>query len=354
MNSKITVTQVPLQQLIDVLDVGILVLGRDGQPDFSNAPARMHFGCTRHDDLVERWQQIDRELNEIPTDGQGAVACTVQLEVPGPVRARRLQLEFYPLNHEDCEGQIVLIRDREMLDAMETDLRLASRFRGLTRLYRAIAHDLKAPLNAMVINLELLKETINLPHRDASTQERKDRYVNILMSELGRLNRTLQLLLTQADLSTKSSERIDLGEILLDVVTLLTPQAKQQEISVNYHLPEEPVLIIGSEDWLKQAVLNITINALEAMDRGGRLTIRLHVKEHVATLLVEDTGSGISQEDLEKIWNMHFTTKSSGTGIGLYVSRSVIQSHGGSIDVMSVPGEGSLFRITLPTAGKEN
>jgi len=110
----------------------------------------------------------------------------------------------------------------------------------------------------------------------------------------------------------------------------------------------QPVCIVGHRDRLKQAFLNITTNALDAMPDGGRLNLVLATQDRHATLAIRDTGPGMSAEVVRKIYNMHFTTKAGGTGIGLYVARSIIEAHGGDIQVDSEPGHGTCFQVQLP------
>ena len=114
-------------------------------------------------------------------------------------------------------------------------------------------------------------------------------------------------------------------------------------------LPSAPVALVGHGDRLKQALLNILINALEAMPDGGELTIALEPAAGAARISVRDTGPGIPPELLERIYQMHFTSKTGGTGVGLYVARSVVQSHGGMIDVQAGDTGGTVFTVTLPT-----
>ena len=113
-------------------------------------------------------------------------------------------------------------------------------------------------------------------------------------------------------------------------------------------LPDEPVTMVGWADRLKQAMLNILINALEAMPDGGELTMSLERQNGDARITVRDTGPGIPPELLDTIYQMHFTTKNGGTGVGLYVARSVVQAHGGQIEVRSAAGDGTSFILILP------
>jgi signal transduction histidine kinase len=133
-----------------------------------------------------------------------------------------------------------------------------------------------------------------------------------------------------------------------DLNTLLAPQAKQQRVTLEVQLPEREIQVIGQRDRLKQALLNIATNALEAMPEGGKLAMALDTVNGHARIAIRDNGPGIAPESLAKIYGMYFTTKTGGTGIGLYVARSVVESHGGNIEVDTQPGMGTCFTVSLP------
>ena len=245
---------------------------------------------------------------------------------------------------------LVFVKDRESLDVLERELRLALQMRGFARFYMAFAHDLKAPLNAMVLNLELLSESIRRGEDDPKVEDQQRRYIEILKSEIFRLDRDLRMLLQQVAPPSDASAEFDLRDVVADLTTLLAPQAKKQRVQLDTRVPDSPVPFSGHRDRLKQAMLNITINALEAMPNGGALTVALEHSRGEAKLLVEDTGPGIPPEILERIYEMNFTTKNGGSGIGLYVARSVVESHGGQIRVASAAGSGTRFEVDLSTA----
>ena len=137
-----------------------------------------------------------------------------------------------------------------------------------------------------------------------------------------------------------------------EIERLLLPQARLQHVALEAYLPGTAVRIAGQRDRLKQAILNVAINALEAMSEGGELALRLEANPDQAEVLITDSGPGIPEEVRPRIFDMHFTTKTSGTGIGLYVARSIVEAHGGDISVANAPGRGSEFRLRLPALGQ--
>jgi signal transduction histidine kinase len=337
--------------LTRAMDLGVLFLRRDGQLEFANATARVLLGCATEQDLDRRWVELESTLDDaLEAIPPGRTTATrVDLDIPAEREPLRLRLDLYRLDEDERPGYLVLIKNRRLLDALETDLRLATQSRAMARLLVTMAHDLKAPLNAMVINLELLQSTVEGKGAGrAGIRERQRRYVTLLKEELSRLNRSLHTLLTQTARPSETPQRFDLRELIQEVDTLLRSEAALQRVTLDIRLPEHAILLNGHRDRLRQAILNLVINALEAMPDGGRLEIRVQVQATQAKIAIRDTGPGIPLELLPRIGTMHFTTRSTGTGIGLYVARSVVEAYGGTIDIDTEVGRGTCFQITLP------
>jgi two-component system, sporulation sensor kinase A len=160
----------------------------------------------------------------------------------------------------------------------------------------------------------------------------------------------LQTLLDQTNLEEGGRNQFDLQPIITELINLLKPQARMQQIEFELGLPGKPIPCIGYAGQIKSAVLNILLNGLEAMRSGGTLSVSLNAHQNAAQLTVQDTGPGIPAALQAQIFEMHFTTKDTGTGIGLYVSRTIIENHGGRLEVSSEIGKGATFVITLPYA----
>ncbi|MBP1687595.1 MAG: Flagellar sensor histidine kinase FleS [Deltaproteobacteria bacterium] len=335
-------------ELMKVMDVGIILVGPDKALEFANDPARGFFGCAEPGALEDSWDTI-RSFLETSADVPPA-SGQMDLDVPTNGRTNSVRLEFH--RRDDRAGWLILVKNREMLDALENELRLAIQMRGFAQFYMAFAHDLKAPLNAMVLNLELLKTTLPSPPQQADDNEenraRQRRYIQTVVEEVARLDRSLQTILTHAAPPQEARNEFDLRELIEELRTLLEPQANRHRITLSIETPDHPILLTGHRDRLKQALLNVAINGVESMPQGGQMTIHVAEADGMASISVQDTGPGIPAELLSDVYKMHFTTKDGGTGIGLYVARSVVRSHGGEINVESEPGRGTCFRISLP------
>ncbi len=341
-----------LDALMKALDVGVLIVESDGALGFANAHAAALFGYADPAALVAEWDAMQRpRAQAILASLCGEPAGQrVEQQLSSRDGAAPLRLEFYAMGDGECP-HVVLVRSAESLNALETELGLAIQMRGLTRFYAAFAHDLKAPLNAMVLTLELLRLSLQHSAADDPDTEKRQRYLTTLKDEIGRLDRQLRALLAHTAPPRDERGDVDLRALLDLLVQLLGPQAKRQGVQMTCALPNVPVGLVGQSDRLKQALLNILINALEAMPDGGELSIALEPAAGSARISVRDTGPGIPPELLDRIYQMHFTSKSGGTGVGLYVARSVVQSHGGMIDVQRGDGGGTIFIVTLPIGG---
>jgi two-component system sensor histidine kinase HydH len=240
------------------------------------------------------------------------------------------------------------------LEALRTDLLHASQLRALAHFSPAIAHDLKGPLNTMAINLELLNQSVERLDPDVEhASERQRRYIAALRQEISRLNRCLETLLGHVRLVREPRERFDLRELLQALETLAGPKARGQHVSLQIDMPDQPVPCSGFPGRLKQALVNVTVNALEAMPSGGELAIRLHVAGDRAILTISDCGPGIPEDLLGRVGALHFTTKEHSTGIGLYTARAVVEADGGTMRVHTKAGQGACVEINLPLASEE-
>jgi signal transduction histidine kinase len=344
-----------LQRLAGMMDVGLLLLSREREVEFASERGRALLGLP-DDPAPADWRQALAPLEGFLQDGavDRQSGNQTELEVTRSGKTRRIRCQVYPLDEEGTAGHLVQLRDRELLHAIETDLRMAAQLRALTRVYRGVAHDLRAPLNAMVLNLELLRRSLDpaTPRRE-DLEAKQQKWVGVIEQELQRLRRALDVLLAQTAPPAEKAEPFDLRGVLEEIAALLHPQARQQQVALEVSVPEEMVTVVAHRDQVKQSALNVAINALEAMPDGGRLALSLERDGNRARLRIADSGPGIPPELRDRIFDMHFTTKESGTGIGLYVARSMFEAQGGTLGVGSSGAEGTTFELELPLPGQE-
>src|SRR5262245_51044595 len=337
-----------------ILNVGVLLLDADGGLEFASRRARELFGAASDEELATTLEDLAPALARgLRTPPPGREGARIDVEPRGRPQGAQLRLEVYPLEAGEGRGRLVLVRDRATMLALETDLRLATQLKALARLYLSVAHDIRAPLAAVVANLELLNGTFPGKASGNGIDQRRRGYVAVADQELQRLRRSLDGLLNHTALPRDDLAELDLRDLVSDLEHLLRPQCERQRVELAVSIPGAPVRVLGTRDALKQALVNVGINALEAMPEGGALGLRLAHHESRATLAVADSGPGIAPEVQERIFTMHFTTKQGGTGIGLYVARAVVESNGGEIRLRSHPGRGTTFEIELPAMAAE-
>jgi signal transduction histidine kinase len=247
------------------------------------------------------------------------------------------------------------MRDAESVRRIGDEIETSRRLSASSRITRGVAHEVKNPINAIVLHLQLLQQKLERVDPDSK------RHMDIIGSEIHRLDRVVQILVDFTRQRELRMEESDLRKLVSEVVLLASPDAEVHGVRIKRDLPEEPLLAKVDEDFMKQALLNIVINGEQAMPHGGMLTIRAHREEGNAVIEVRDQGGGIAKDVQDKIFELYFTTKKGGSGIGLAQTYQIMQWHYGSVDFETAEGEGTTFRLRLPlleatgeTAAKEN
>lgn len=342
-----------LDTVATLLKVGMLLLGPTGMLEFSNNAAQEMLTGSRPERFTEQIANLRDVLRSAVERlrSSGAPNINLDLELTIDATPRRFRMELYAMDQRDGRRFLGIVKDRDMIDALESDLRTATRFRGLSTLYVGAAHDLRGPLNNMVVHLELLKQSLKTTgdSKDASPDSVRQRHhIDTIQQEIYRLNRYVQALLDLTAPTQDTRSILDLAQALTEIAGLVRAQAKLQQVELDWQPPDKPVSILCQQTQVRQVLLNIIINALEAMPSGGKLTIGLQQEAGEVVVDICDTGPGIPEAVRQHIFDMHFTTKDTGTGIGLYVARSVVNELGGTLKVESTLGEGSCFSIHLP------
>jgi signal transduction histidine kinase len=239
-------------------------------------------------------------------------------------------------------GVLLTMRDAESVRRIEDEIEFSRRLAAIGRLTSGVAHEVKNPINAIVVHLEVLRETL----RDLDPAAR--RHMDIIGSEIQRLDRVVQTLVDFTRPVELKLAETDLRRVVEDVVLLAAPEAERLGVRIERASSSAPLPVKIDSDLLKQAVLNVVINGVQAMPGGGVLSIRLDREDGSAQVEVQDEGQGIPPEIRDKIFNLYFTTKEKGSGIGLAMAYRVMQLHNGSVDFESEPDRGTTFRLRLP------
>jgi signal transduction histidine kinase len=271
-------------------------------------------------------------------------------------------------------GVLLVSRNLAHLSRMQSTLAYSRKLVALGRLTAGIAHEVKNPLNAMMIHLELLRTKIRAtqvaaqpepvaaaggmlglgPGRAAALPAPVQgalEHVSIIESEIRRLDEVVQGFLKFTRPEDLRLQPVKVHALMDEILPIIETEATKHNVKVTVDVPPSVPAVNGDSAMLRQAFLNLAINACQAMPNGGSLRLKAGPSSRARVeVLVQDTGVGIAPEHLSKIFNLYFTTKEKGTGIGLSMVYRIIQMHDGEVEVQSTPGRGTTFRVLLPRA----
>jgi signal transduction histidine kinase len=289
--------------------------------------------------------------------------------------------------HGELVGVMLIARNLEYLSQVQSTIRYSRKLAALGRLSAGVAHEVKNPLNAMMIHLELLRQqfasrmtpvaagrrrgstvavddaprpaldalrpALNAPRPalNAPVDEREALdHVEVIASEIKRLDQVVQGFLKFSRPEDLKLQPIRVGSLFEEVVPIVRPEAERAGVELSVECDHAPD-VNGDPAMLRQAFLNLAQNACQAMPQGGALRIRCEAaSDHRVSIAFTDSGLGIKPEHLQKIFDLYFTTKVKGSGIGLSMVYRTVQMHDGEIEVQSTPGAGTTFRVLLPQA----
>ena len=341
-----------IDQVLGGLDDGLLLFSVDGRAVMVS-PAVERFLSTPSDQLLGRKAEDIfppdhpvREAVKLHDDELEPVdsAEVVLSGADGP--ARRVGVSVEAIGEGDARmGTLVKFKDLESRERIGTQLQVSERLANLGRITAGVAHEVKNPLNSMRIWLENLKAS--LPE---DTDGLPLQAVRVLDSEIDRLDSVVKRFLDFTRPPDMHQEESSLKEILEEVVAVERPHVEKGNVKLDIRLANDVPDVLVDRPLLKQALINLLVNALEAMPEGGRLLVSLRRRGEMGEIEIQDTGRGIAPEHRQKIFQLFFTTRPGGSGIGLASTFRTIQLHNGSIEFESEVGRGTTFRIDLPLA----
>ena len=332
------------------LEDGLLLFTRDARAVMISPAAEKFLGAPAGQFLGRRVSEIFppghplHEALRVENDELREVAAETDLETSeGP---KRVSVSVQAIQ-EDGErmGALVTLRDLDSIESINTQLQVSERLAALGRITAGVAHEVKNPLNSMRLWLENLKESLP-PERDSASRQA----VQVLDKEIDRLDAVVKRFLDFTRPMEIQLEATQLAQLLKEVLEIAQPQLQKSNIQLAQLLPIDVPEVYVDRALLKQAVLNLVLNAAEAMPNGGQMRLVLSRRGEMAEITVGDTGKGIAPENRQKIFQLFFTTRPGGSGIGLASTFRIVQLHNGSIDFTSEVGRGTTFRIELPLA----
>ena len=341
-----------LDQVLGNLQDGILLFTGDGRAVLISDAVNRFLHVDRNvllglhaREIFDRSTVLGRTVREAWDAGMTLVQEEIVTETGNRIE---VSLDFI---HDEREGDdrpreglgaLLTLHDQESVEVIESELELSRRMAAIGRLTSGVGHEVKNPINAIVVHLELLKTKMGDTGASAS------RHLEVIDSEIHRLDRVVQTLVDFSRPVEVKLVEYDLRHVVADVVTLAAAEMSTRQVLLSSRLPAHPVVVKVDVDLLKQAVLNVVQNGAQAMPEGGRLEVFVFEEGKSAVIQVEDQGGGISEELRERIFDLYFTTKKGGSGIGLAMTYRILQLHHGSIDVQSELGRGSVFQLRIP------
>ena len=342
-----------LESVFSTIREAVIVISEDLRIVFVNSAAKPMLGISQSD----TGQYIGKFLREIPWS-------SLISSSPLPASSRREIEVFYP-EHRFLSFYIMPISAQhpkamseapfatlifedvtESLQAAETSAE-NRKVQAITQLAAGVAHELGNPLNSLGIHLQLLQRLFRkMPENEATRQA--SAFLDTAKQEVRRLDTIVKNFLNAVRPVPLEPVPINIRQLLENAVNFMRNEIQNRDIAVQMQFPESVPTTYGDGDQLIQAFFNLIKNAVQAMPDGGRLTILVDVDDLYVNIHFMDTGKGISEEEMRQILDPYFTTKSSGTGLGLLIVDRIVRAHGGTLSISGEPGKGASFTVSLP------
>ncbi len=341
-----------LENIFESLPIGLIVLNKNSILQFINKNAERFIPIQIHSvkrkkvwDLIQD-VHIANFIRETITneervrDREFSIMCS---------KGRRIiSISIMPLVKKGhILGTIIHLEDVTEKREQEARLSRAERLASLTTLTASVAHEIKNPLAAISIHIQLIQKSIL---KNQCNTQFIEKHLEVINDEVDRLNNTIVDFLFAVRPMNVQLEKRKINNILSDLLELVEPELKEAGIQFQFDREENIPLLLIDEKYIKQAFLNIIKNAMSAMEetKEKRLTIRTHRKDHWVQIDFSDTGIGIPEDEMSKIFEPYYTTKEYGSGLGLTALYKVIHEHRGELQVDSGEGRGSTFTVNLP------
>jgi len=335
-------------EVVTSLPVGLIARDKNGKIAFFNSAAERITGLdlskARGEDpeniLPTYFCGLKDSLDRGESISEKEMVCEFSKDKIVPVSVSTSQI----INEEgQFVGQVLILRDLGEIRRLQDEVRRKEKLAAIGGLAAGVAHEIRNPLSSIKGLASYFKSKFE---EDSDDKEA----ASVMIQEVDRLNRVISELLEFARPTQLNLKSTDINDILEHSVRLIKQEAVTKGITIKLNLSQQRLTAEIDSDRFSQCLLNLYLNALQAMDNGGRLTIENSItEESLIKIEIKDTGSGIHTEDLNKIFDPYFTTKAKGTGLGLPIVHKIIEAHKGEIKVRSVSGQGTSFTIVIPT-----
>jgi PAS domain S-box-containing protein len=342
-----------LDAVLDSMMDGIVVCDDESVPILVNKSAERLLPLSQAELFDEPlWYSIrDDELSgffEMALTGQESIIDR-EFALDMKSSTRILAISVTPLvRGKKISGTLIHVEETTDKRRREARLRRAESLASLTTLAAGVAHEIKNPLGSISIHVQLMRKSLK-----GKADEPLIRYLDIVNEEIDRLNRIVVDFLFAVRPMDIAPINDDPNTLLRELVEFMRVEVENAGIQLQVEYGKDIPLVPFDKRYMKQALLNLVKNAVAAMPKGGTLNLSLRAVNDELKLAVGDTGSGIPEDKLGKIFEPYYTTKENGTGLGLTLTYKIIKEHGGDVTVQSRQGQGSTFTITIPIPQKD-
>jgi signal transduction histidine kinase len=339
-----------LDQIMTNLQDGILLYTHDARAVLVSDSVERFLGINRAEILGAKLHDVfsrNTRLGRLVRESFDARMALVQEEITTETgRHVEISLDFIhddrAASPQETLGALLTLHDVESVREIENDLELSRRLAAIGRLTAGVGHEVKNPINAIVVHLELMRNKLG------GADHKAMRHLEVIESEIQRLDRVVQTLVDFSRPVELQLKEQDLRRVVSGVLMLASAELETRDVYVKSNLPDHPVMAKVDADLLKQALLNVVLNGAQAMAEGGKLEVGLAEDGRMALISIHDQGSGIPADVRDKIFDLYFTTKKDGSGIGLAMTYRIVELHNGSIEVESDASHGTTFILRFP------
>ncbi|MGB0415345.1 MAG: sensor histidine kinase [Coraliomargarita sp.] len=342
------------ETVFNTIQDGILVIDTDGTVQYANAAATALIGLKDEDiGVVRLWKMVPdlaRSIDPEMVDGRAAKpVLTREVELSYPEH-RFVRLYMVPIDaqvgHSDSGGYVIVLTDVTEDKVSMEELLENERTGSIVRLAAGVAHELGNPLNSLTIHLQLIERKLN--KLESGEAAKLAESLQVCQGEVQRLDGIITHFLEAVRPQKPELNELDLIELVDEVLRVQEAELVDRTLDVNVEVAEALPLILGDRGQIKQVFFNLIKNAMEAMEAGGSLRILARSDDDFVYMQFIDTGSGIAEEDLSKVFQAYFTTKSGGHGLGMMIVNRIMRDHGGQIGIESRKGAGTVITLQFP------